>query len=102
MSMAATGPGAGFGCALARTGIGYRALRPTVYADMAMARLRSTATDTALERVLEAARKAAGNILAETSRWTDTASAPVAGVDAPILRNDQIRLLSALPGRAPN
>src|SRR5260370_19737581 len=100
--MVATGPGAGFGCALARTGIAYRALQPTTYADMAIARLRSTATDTTLERVLEAAPKAAGNMIAGTSQWTDTASAPVPGVHAPILRNDQIRLLSALPGRAPN
>jgi hypothetical protein len=44
---------------IARTGIAYGALQPTVYGDLAIARLKSTAADTALDRFVEAARKAA-------------------------------------------
>jgi hypothetical protein len=46
---------------------------------MAIERLRSTATDTVLERVLEAARNAAGSVIAGTSRWTDTVGVTGAG-----------------------
>lgn len=44
---------------LARAGITYRALRPAVYADMAIARLKSADGDIALEHFVRAVREAA-------------------------------------------
>jgi hypothetical protein len=55
--------------------------------DMAIARLRSTATFTRANASSRLRARQPGDMIAGTSRWTTSAS--VARVNAPILRNDQ-------------
>ncbi len=59
----------------------------TVSPDMAIARLRSTASFTRANASSRLRARQPGDMIAGTSRWTTSAS--VARVNAPILRNDQ-------------